>query len=140
MRIIDYLKSYGDGHSIRYELRASNAPFVYIDGQPDCPEQKVVETKDYESDIDKCYFERFQGNPQEWTQKVVIYKEDKTDSKIFWGFIIKVIEENKPWSVRYECEYAGRKSTHEGQVAEMDWKLELFNEWMTIHSENLHKL
>lgn len=134
MRIIEIVKKFSDGHVIRYDIQAANAPFIYVDGILDNPPQKYLSDLNYESSIDNYYIDKFQGNHLKWEQKEIVYREEIGEAGIFGGFTIKVIED-KTLQIAYECDYAGRKMTHNGLIQNMNWQNMLFEEWQTHYSQ-----
>lgn len=136
MRIVEIVKKFSDGHIIRYDIQAANAPIVYIDEEDAFPPQDYVVSSnkkynynDYGVNIDRCYFSRFKGNPQEWISIEVTYREECPDSAILYGFTIRSIEE-KGKSIEYQCEYAGHQFCHRGIVEHIsNWQKILFDEW-----------
>lgn len=127
MRIIEFEKTYNDGHSIRLEFQATNMAIAYVDGN--CTnDQHYFESKDYEEYIDNLYRNIFEGNINNWTSKTITYKENDVNSEILWGTKIKEVELSSG-SISYECELAGRKTFHAGKVNSIDREKALFDEW-----------
>lgn len=127
MRIIEFEKTYNDGHSIRLEFQAVNMAIAYVDDNY-TNGQHYFESKSYEEYIDNLYRNNFEGDINNWTSKTITYKEYDVNSEILWGTKIREVELSSG-SISYECEHAGRKIIHDGMINHINREKALFDEW-----------
>ncbi len=62
MIIIEFEKTYSDGHSVRLEFQASNVAYVHIDNNHAGSVQLCAEHDDYDNYADRIYAGKFNGN------------------------------------------------------------------------------